>query len=147
MKTIETTIETRIEEMKAETMPSTDKKENLKQEIESDLPYFTGTEEYHKFSILSNLKLTDGVKYLCDKAQCYWLMDIIASYQNKCNKDEMLKYFQIWTLTIKDGKAIVKCERDTDDIAITQKIPYTDFPLDSIKLYCIDGIILLTSEY
>jgi len=144
MKTIENAIENRIEET---TTTPENKKENLKQSIESNLPYFTGTEAYHKFSILSNLKLTDGVKYLCEKAQCYWLMDIIASYQNKCNKDEMLKYFQIWTLTVKNGEAVVKCERDTNDIAITQKIPYTDFPLDSIKLYCDNGVILLTSEY
>jgi len=50
------------------------------------------------------------------------------------------------TATTKDGTGKVICERDTNDIAITQDIPYTDFPLDEIKLYCINGVILLPSE-
>ena len=117
-------------------------------ELENALVYFTGTEAYHKFSAFSQLKLTDGVKYLCEKAGSYWLMDIIHSYQNKCKQDEMLKDFQMWTLTVNsDNTATVICERDTDDIVITQDIPYTDFPLKNIKLYCINEIIMLTSEY
>jgi hypothetical protein len=112
----------------------------------TDLNQFTGTDGYHRFSILSSLVLTDGVKYMCDKAGTYWLMDIIASYQHRCKKDEMLKEFQIWTLTVKDGKGKVICERDTDDVAITQDIPYTDFPLESVKLYCENGVICLPSE-
>ena len=115
--------------------------------LQNSLAQFTGTEEYHKFSILSKLVITDGVKYLCDKAGAYWLMDIIASYQSRCKKDPMLAEFQLWTLKVKDNKGVVTCERDTNDIAISQPIPFTDFPMDEIKLYCINGVILLTSEY
>jgi len=117
--------------------------------LKSELDQFCGTEAYHKFSLspISKLVMTDGVKYLCDKARCFWLMDIIASYQNKCNKDEMLREFQVWTLTVNNGKGVVKCERDTNDVFLTQNIPHTDFPLDEIKLYCINGVILLPSEY
>jgi len=115
-------------------------------ELESILQHFTGTDQFYRFSGLSRLVITDGVKYLCEKANAYWLMDIIASYQSKCNKDEMLRYFQIWTLNVEDGAGKVICERDTNDIAITQKIPYTDFPLASIKMYCENGVICLPSE-
>ena len=113
--------------------------------LERDLSYFSGTEHYYKH--MGNLKLTDGTKYLAEKAQCYWLMDIIFSYQPKCMKDAMLRDFQVWTLTVEDSKGIVKCERDTNDVAFTQTIPYTDFPLKEIKLYCINDLILLPSEY
>ena len=116
-------------------------------ELSNELNQFTGTNAYHRFSALSALKLTDGVKYLCDKAGCYWLMDIIASYQKQCRKDEMLQYFQIWILKVKDGKGVVICERDTNDVAIKQNIEYTDFPLNLIKLYCQNDVIMLTSEY
>ena len=115
--------------------------------LNQSLNSFTGTEKYHRFSPLSQLVMTDGVKFLAEEAGAYWLLDIIASYQSKCMKDNMLKDFQIWTLTVEDGSGVVKCERDTDDVAFTQDIPYTDFPLDSIKLYCIKGVILLPSEY
>lgn len=114
-------------------------------ELEHELNQFTGTEAYYRFSPLSNLKLTDGVKYLCEKANSYWLMDIIASYQSQCNKDEMLKEFQIWTLKKTGTHGVVTCDRDTDDTAITQRIEYTDFPLSEIKLYCINNVILLPS--
>ena len=115
--------------------------------IKNSLAQFTGTESYHKFSILSKLVITDGVKYLCDKASAYWLMDLIASYQSKCQKDEMLRDMQFWTITVNGSQAVVKCERDTNDVAFSQKIGYTDFPLDEIKLYCQNGVILLPSEY
>lgn len=115
--------------------------------LENDLNQFTGTEQYHRFSSLSKLVMTDGVKYLCDKAGSYWLMDVISSYQHKCNQDDMLREFQVWTLKVKDGKGIVTCNRDKNDTAFTQKIPYTDFPMNEIKLYCINGVIMLTSEY
>ena len=126
--------------------------------FEASLAQFTGSEQFHKFSGLFRKHLiTDGVKYLCDQAGLYWFMDIIASYHGACMKDPkgMLQDFQIWTLTLnKTGRgAKVICERDTGDVAITQRIPYTDFALKTIKLYCApsgDGehyTILLTSEY
>jgi hypothetical protein len=145
-----------------------------KEEIEAGLAGFYGTEQYHRFSILfKNHVLTDGVKWLCDNADCFWLMDVIASYHAKCMKDPkgMLQDMQFWTLTVHPkieeakpmtigavmkGKpkpmATVICERDTGDVAITQKIPHTDFPLPEIKLYCSRAdenlwVIMLPSEY
>ena len=51
-------------------------------ELEIELGHFTGTMEWHKWSILyPRFVLTDGAKYLADKAGAYWLMDIIGSYQ------------------------------------------------------------------
>jgi hypothetical protein len=125
-----------------------------KEEIENGLANFYGTEQYHKFSMLfSKHLITDGVKYLANTAECYWLLDIICSYHRKCMNDpkRMLQDFQVWTLTVKDGKGKVICERDTGDVAIKQIIESTNFPLSEIKLYVMprgDGsyIILLPSE-
>lgn len=133
METMETTIENNI-------------KNKVATDINNTLVHFTGTEEYHRFSRISRLVMTDGVKYLCNAAGAFWLLDIIVSYQGKCNRDPMLKDFQIWTLKVKGSKGVVTCERDTDDVAIKQAIPYTDFPLESIKLYCENGVICLPSE-
>jgi len=113
-------------------------------EIERNLNQFTGTENYYKYL---NLNLSDGVKYLCDTCQCYWLVDLILSYQSKAKKDEMLRYMQFWTLKAKDNIGVAICERDTDDIAFKQIIPFTDFPLDSIKLYLQNDVLFLPSEY
>jgi hypothetical protein len=111
--------------------------------ILAELEQFNGTENYYKY--LSGLKLTDGVKYLAEKAGAYWLMDIIAGYQSKL-KDQP---FQIWRIHLKEGNtADVSCRPDSDQPAIvTQHIPYTDFPIHEYELYCIDGVILLKGEY
>ena len=147
-----------------------------KEEIEAELAGFYGTEQYHRFSGLFRKHVcTDGVKFLCDSCQSWWLLDVIASYHAKCMKDPkgMLQDMQFWTLTVHPkievetggrvlfqqlpkGKpkpmATVICERDTGDIAIKQKIPYTNFPLPEIKLYCSRAdenlfVIMLPSEY
>ncbi len=117
------------------------------QEIQSNLAQFIGTECYYKHWL--GLKYTDGVKYLCDSCQSYWLIDAIASYQTrKFLTDPMLAEFQCWTLKVNpDKSATLTCERNTDDIAVKQKIPFTDFPLNSIKLYLTDRVLLLPSEY
>jgi len=121
-------------------------------ELRTGLANFYGTQAYHRFSILfPKLVLTDGANYLADKAGAFWLMDIIGSYQKKCMQDDMLRDMQFWTLKVEDGEGIVTCERDTNNIAFKQEIPYTDFPLDEIKLYvCNNGdymVVMLTSEY
>ena len=110
-----------------------------KAEIEDGLAGFTGTERYHRFSALfRRFLLTDGAKWLADNAECYWLFDAIASYQPKCLKDASLRDMQFWTLTKNavNGGATLKCERDTGDKhPIVQEFPYTDFPLDEIKIW------------
>jgi hypothetical protein len=42
------------------------------------LSYFTGTEKYYRIS--RRHLLTDGTKYLAEEAECFWMMDAIASH-------------------------------------------------------------------
>jgi hypothetical protein len=80
---------------------------------------------------------TDGVALMEKLCRAGWLVDAIASYQPKCRKDSMLQHMQFWTLTVdREAKtAVLTCERDTNDVAITQDIEYTDFPLSKIKIW------------
>jgi len=111
---------------------------------EESLVQFTGTEKYYSYF---TLKLTDGVKYLAEEGKCFWLLDIIASYQPKYHQVP----FQLWELEVKEDKsATVYMREDSDSgypFLVKQFIPYTDFPLNSIKLYVIDKVVLLPSEY
>lgn len=120
-----------------------------KQEIQSGLHNFYGTENYHRGFL--GMLMTDGVKWLCENAECYWLTDAIMSYQQdrRVKNDEMLQGIQFWILTVKDKTAVLRLERDSDDVVLTQDIPYTDFPLDEIKLYYspANKVCLLPSEY
>jgi len=116
-----------------------------------ELVQFTGTEHYYKH--FTGLKYTDGIKYLADKTNCYWFIDIVASYQQSNLTDAFGQVkdinFQIWTLRVfKDRTAVVTMKEDTDgEPRVSQDIEYTDFPLDEIEVYCIDNVMLLKSEY
>ena len=105
----------------------------------NDLTQFTGTENYYKHWL--GIVYTDGVKYLAEKAQAYWLIDAIASYRRS-------EPFQIWSLDVKGRQAVLTMVEDTGrPELVRQEIGYTDFPIDSIKLYLIDKVLLLPSEY
>jgi len=105
-----------------------------------------GTEAYHKFSSLSNyLVVTDGVLAVAEAARCFWLLDIIGSYQTDKRPDP---HFQVWKLVVshEDNTAVVSGYNDTT-LIVKQEIPFTDFPLDELKLFLMDGIVLLPSEH
>jgi hypothetical protein len=112
-----------------------------------NLEQFTGTEQYYKHV---GILYTDGVKHLAEEAGAYWLIDAIASWQisPKVKRDSMLQQIQFWKLRVKpDNSAVLTCERDEDDIVLTQEIPYTDFPLESVTLYLTNRVLMLPSEY
>lgn len=122
--------------------------------LEENLRQFTGTENYYS-NPLYPFKYTDGIKYLAENGGAYWLLDAIASWQKepiiKSNSD--LSQIQFWKLKVNpDNSACLICERDLDEAVITQKIPFTDFPLRDITLYLCDmrlgqGVLELPSEH
>jgi len=111
--------------------------------LEADLQQFIGTENYYQN--LLGLKYTDGVKYLADKAGSHWLIDLIASYQPKLRDHR----FQLWSIKkTGENSAEVYCQEDLGEPKLVrQEIEFTDFPLDKFKLYCVDDVLLLPSEY
>lgn len=117
------------------------------EEIQRRLGGFTGTENYYKFH---TLKLTDGVKWLAEVCECYWLLDIIfsiARFERKLRGQEFV-VCKIRVIRLAHStKAVFTADDGNNNILYRQNIPFTDFPLDEIKLYLVDGVILLPSEY
>ncbi len=135
---------------------------NTKKELEENLPHFTGTENYHRVQQVGKKPVlaTDGVKYLCETAACFWLIDIIASHQSAPmlhNED-----FQTWKLTVNvegtlrngltvnQGQTMIVCGNGNEALR-SQSIPYTDFPMSEITLYVEHNdekiVIMLPGEY
>lgn len=116
--------------------------------LASDLMQFTGTCHYYRWSVMyPKCLLTDGTKYLAETAGAYWLMDVVASYLGKYGD-----VFGVATLKRKNGDAFTFTLDDGNgNVHATQEIEFSDFPLDSIKLYvCWDTqnwTLMLTSEY
>jgi len=116
-----------------------------KEELEKALKSFTGTQHYYEH--FTGLLYTDGVKFLAENAGAYWLIDAIASWQIYPSVRAIR--FQIWDLHVNpDRSAELTMREDIDKpIIIRQRIPFTDFPLDHIRLYLADNVLMLPSEY
>ncbi len=109
--------------------------------IKAGLAQCIGTEQYWKNNLLS-FNYTDGVKFLHEACEAYWLLIAISSHHRK-------EPFQVWELKVNDNKSATLTMREDDGQPnlVEQRIQFTDFPLDGIKLYLIDGVLLLPSEY
>ena len=111
--------------------------------IEAALQQFTGTQKYYRN--FTWLLYTDGIQYLAEQAGSYWLIDLVGSHQ------PMLRGvpFQVWDLRVNEDKSalVTMVEDDGEPIRVSQEIAFTDFPLRDFSFYCIDGVMLLKSEY
>ncbi len=111
------------------------------------LNQFTGTTQY--FRIGPRHLLTDGAYYLAQQAGCYWLMEEIALHLTELGTQD---WFVVVTVSVKEtGEAVLTYSDGLGGERACQTIPYTDFPIDSIRLYaCWDTrhwVIMLPSEY
>jgi hypothetical protein len=140
------------------------RKETLREELERDLPHFTGTEEYSRICypwLHKAFLLTDGVKYLVDKAKAYWLIDIIASHQSSTRVRS--EPFQVWQINVcldggfarRNDPAQPENVRSTNDFQSPKQTdsdlnPSATFPLHSIvrewKMRAKPGNALVTCE-
>lgn len=118
----------------------------MKQFDPSQLAQFIGTTGYYRIS--HKHLLTDGTKYLAENAECFWMMDAIASHLSEIGTSD---WFVQVKLTVHDSRATMIYDDGNGNEHARQDIPYTDFPLDEISLNaCWDGehwVIMLISEY
>lgn len=112
----------------------------------STLAQFTGTGAYYRIS--RRHMLTDGTKYLAERAGCFWMMDAIASHLSEIGTAD---WFVLVRVMVSDGAALMIYENGNGQEHARQEIPYTDLPLRSVTLYaCWDSenwVIMLPTEY
>ncbi|HXA02506.1 MAG TPA: hypothetical protein VNW99_10995 [Cytophagaceae bacterium] len=118
-----------------------------KDKFEQALSRFTGSTQLYKHKILDNsITFTEGVKYVADEGHAWWLPDLILSYQwmPRVSREE----FQVWILLKqKDETWTITCTDGNDKVLCGQHLAYSDFPIESLKLYVVDNTIMLPSEY
>lgn len=115
--------------------------------ILDNLSHFRGSETFYRHHIGSlSLIYTEGVLYLTDSTKCFWLLDLILSYQSysKLRKEK----FQVWTVAVNENSScLIACYNGNDKHIISQQMPFTNFPLGEIKLWLVNGVLMLPSEY
>ncbi len=126
------------------------------EKLHANLAQFTGTETWYRyrFGQTTLAYYTDGVKYLADNADCYWLLTEIVSVQTETKIHR--EPFQVWHLQVdEEWGATLECEDGNDNVVFTKNIPFTDFPLKEITIWVEYGemeeaykpILLLPSEH
>ena len=116
------------------------------QEFQSALSHFTGTQNYYR--VMPRLIITDGVKYLANKANSYWLVSAIYSHlvTQPIHSESVVA-----RLVVSGETANLVLEDGNDQVICEQHIEYTDFPLDEVTIYCSYQerlwVLLLASEY
>ena len=116
-------------------------------ELCRNLAQFSGTERYYRTH--PGLLATDGAKYLADQAEAYWLLDIIWSVLPKITDE-----FAVLELSVQDNRraaVVIHDGREPQTSYHEQDIPWTDFPLEQMKLYIQQNgherVVMLPSEY
>lgn len=108
---------------------------------------FNGTEQYYKSQFSGKINYTDGIKHLAEIYECRWLLDIVFSVQNK--PKVLNESFKIWELKRKKESNAFRltCKDDDGNVLYEQEIPFSDFKDDYVKMWEIDNILMLPSEY
>jgi hypothetical protein len=120
-------------------------------EILDGLKQFNGSETIFQIPLLKT-KYTDGIKYLAEAAQCFWLVTdasvIAKSLQSKSYFITIdIKRFSEQERGIKKCDAIVTYSDGNDVLILEQKYGYTDFPLEELRLFFVDDTLMLPGEY
>jgi hypothetical protein len=103
------------------------------QELESELASFCGSENLYHRSTPILVYYTDGIKWLQANLNCYWLIDLIASYQTK--KFKQANDRQFWKLVVTDKLAVITCDDGNGNISVTQSIEHTNFLLPCLSIW------------
>ena len=108
---------------------------------QEDLQRFTGDLDRYR-TINRSVIYTPGVAFLANHAEAYWLIDAIASYfgspvMNKALAKDPRLTLHFWRLDVSDDdSAVLTARADKGEKPfITQKIPFTDFPLDCVDIW------------
>jgi hypothetical protein len=114
-------------------------------EIQAGLAQFGGSATFTL--IHPNLRITEGVQWLCDHARCYWLMDCIFTYQTRPEVAQLPFQFIDLCVNLAKQTALIEVRNGDAEVILRQKIPQTDFPLVKLRLYYTQGVVLLPGEY
>jgi len=125
----------------------------------ADLAHFTGTTTWYRHPLKRDVLYTDGIQYLAEQAEAYWLVDEIAFWlgspemRKAVQADERIGEMQFWRLEVaEDESAVLTCCADKGVAPVVKKpIPWTSFPLRFIDIWAsFDGerwVLYLPSEH
>ena len=120
-------------------------------EIKEGLQHFHGTEMFYQIPLLRT-RFTDGLKYLANVADCFWLItDTSVIAKSLMNRSEFItidfKRLSEEKQDYSGYEAEIIYSDGNDNILEKQGYRATDFPLDELRLFFVNDTLMLPSEY
>lgn len=117
------------------------------EEIEDILRRFHGSEIWRRHPVFQNFTYTEGVHFLVEYGRADWLIDLIfvCQYEIPALRNEA---FQIWQITAGDNDTFHLICRGGDGTELhNETLPRQELPLENVKFYFKDSVLMLPSEY
>jgi len=106
-------------------------------ELHSNLLQFSGSYEWTRHALARNVLFSEGMKYLAENAEAYWLIDAIADHlannpkiKKERQKNERFARLHFWHLrkTWENSAMLEVFEDRGMKPVVSQEIKFTDFP-------------------
>ncbi len=125
--------------------------ETTTNELEYQLQQFHGSDRFYRLPIC-NTRYTEGIQYLAETANAFWLLtDASVMGKSLLHKSYFITVdFKRLTAEEKEEigyDATIQYSDGNGLVFTTQKYHLTDFPLDELRLFFVDGTLLLPNEY
>ncbi|SHG48006.1 hypothetical protein SAMN05444483_11352 [Salegentibacter echinorum] len=120
-------------------------------EIKEGLQHFHGSETLFQIPLLGT-RYTNGLKYLAEAAQCFWLItDASVIAKSLIKRSEFItvdfKRLSEMEQNAKGYEAEIIYSDGNDNILGQHRYRVTDFPLDKLRLFFVNNTLMLPSEY
>lgn len=120
-------------------------------EILEGLQQFHGSEKLYKIP-LTGTRYTDGLKFLANAAECYWLItDTSIIAKSLMKKSSFItvdfKRLPVDKQDYSGYEAEIIYGDGNDNVLESYRYEFTDFPLDELRLYFVDNTLMLPTEY
>ena len=122
---------------------------NKSNELKIDLSQFRGSSVIYKMGLFGTL-YTEGIKYLADVGKCHWLITDVSVMGKTLMKEShfITADFKRIADTKQDGpEAIITYSDGNENILQKQAYGYTDFPMDTLRLFFVNNTLMLPTEY
>ena len=120
-------------------------------EILEGLQHFHGSETIFQIP-LTRTRYTNGIKYLANAAECFWLItDTSIIAKSLMDKSYFITIdFKRLSIEEQDAmghEAVIIYSDGNDTVLEKHKYNFTDFPLDKLRLFFVDNTLMLPNEY
>ena len=119
--------------------------------ITENLQHFHGSEVLYRIPLIRTL-YTEGIQYLAQAADCFWLVtDCSVIGRSLMGKSSFISIdFKMHDEREKEETgyaASITYGDGNGSVFEVQRYHVTDFPLEKLRLYFVNGTLLLPSEY